>query len=625
MIAGRFKHAAATLAGGSVLLFLAAATQAQGQPGAATPPIRSEVGFGLFQQRCLGCHGNAAFERAPPPPVLREMSPERILEALTNGVMSSVGATLSETERRLVAESVAGRLLGTSESGRAENMLNRCPTNPPMADPASGPAWNGWGADLANARFQPAQAAGLDASSVRRLKLKWAFGYPGGTSAFGQPSIVSGRVFVGTDTGFVYALDAQSGCVFWSFETKAGVRNAMTIGPAHGIADAQYAVYFGDVKANVYALDAQTGAPLWTRHVEEHYTGRVTAAPAFYDGRLYVPLSSWEEFSARSLDYPCCTSVGSIAALDAATGTQLWKTYVIPERPKPTVKNSRGVQQWAPAGGSVWNTPTIDQWRRAIYFGTGDATTFPAAKTSDAVMALDMDSGKVLWFYQVHENDTFLVGCVGENRTENCPKVQGPDWDIPSSPILHALPNGSQLIILGTKPGDILALDPDRNGALVWRMNVHGTVIGNGPLPAGTLRSGVQWGGAADAQNGYFGLTGGGMAAVRLATGERVWFTPLNSTKEQVINHGAATTVIPDVAFVGGSDGKLFAISTADGSELWRFDTARPFDSVNKVAAKGGSIIAPGPTVAGGMVFVGSGYSTVAGQPGNVLLAFAPE
>src|SRR5258708_28772015 len=159
--------------------------------------------------------------------------------------------------------------------------------------------------------------------------------------------------------------------------------------------------------------------------------------------------------------------------LDASTGAQLWKPYVIWKRQKPTVKNQKGVQQWAPAGGSVWNTPTIDPWRRAIYFGTGDATTFPAAKTSDAVMALDMDTGKVLWFYQVHENDTYLVGCVGENRTENCPKVQGPDWDIPSSVILHALPDGSQTIIVGTKPGDILALDPDRGGAPLWRVGLH--------------------------------------------------------------------------------------------------------------------------------------------------------
>jgi polyvinyl alcohol dehydrogenase (cytochrome) len=613
----------ATALGGAVLpLSLLIAAHAQGQPA---PPRGTEFGFAIFQQRCLGCHGNPAFERAPPPRVLRDLPPERILEALTTGVMSTVGATLSETERRLVSESVAGRPLGTSESGRAENMPNRCATNPPLADPAAGPAWNGWGAGLNNARFQPAQGAGLDAASVRHLKFKWAFGYPGGVSAFGQPSVVSGRVFVGTDTGFVYSLDAASGCVYWSFQTIAGVRNAMTVGRAGSTASAPLAVFFGDLKANVYALDVQTGAQLWVTHVEDHYTGRVTAAPAVHDGRLYVPVSSWEEFSARSLDYPCCSSVGNVVALDARTGARIWKTYVIPERPKPAVKNSKGVQQWAPAGGSVWNTPTVDPWRRAIYFGTGDATTDPAARTSDAVMALDMDTGKVLWFYQVHENDTYLVGCVGENRTENCPKVQGPDWDIPSSPILHALPNGSQSLIIGTKPGDILALDPDRSGSLLWRMNVHGAVIGNGPVPEGRLRSGVQWGGADDGQNGYYGLTGGGMAAVRLETGERLWYTPLSSSKEQTVNNGSATTVIPGVAFVGGSDGKLFAVSTSDGSELWRFDTARPFETVNKIAAKGGAIASAGPVVAGGMVFAGSGYAVIAGQPGNVLLAFAPE
>jgi polyvinyl alcohol dehydrogenase (cytochrome) len=334
----------ATALGGAALL-LAHAIAAQAQPA---PPRGTEFGFAIFQQRCVGCHGNPAFERAPPPRVLRDLPPERILEALTTGVMSTVGATLSETERRMVSESVAGRPLGTSQSGQAVNMPNRCADNPPLADPAAGPAWNGWGAGPSNARFQAAQGAGLDAAGVRRLKLKWAFGYPGGVSAFGQPSVVSGRVFVGTDTGFIYSIDAASGCVYWSFQTIAGVRNPMTVGRAAAggnAAQGPLAVFFGDLKANVYALDAQTGSLLWVTHVEDHYTGRVTAAPAVHDGRLYVPVSSWEEFSARSLDYPCCTSVGNVIALDAQTGARIWKTYVIPERPKPAWTNSKGVRQ----------------------------------------------------------------------------------------------------------------------------------------------------------------------------------------------------------------------------------------------------------------------------------------
>lgn len=610
---------------------------AQAPPPGAAPPLNasSEQGFGLFQSRCLSCHGNPAYERAPSPDGLREMTPEHIYEVLTTGIMYPiVGKDLTELQRKLVAESVAGRLMGTAQSGDGAKMPNRCAANPAMTNPAASPGWNGWGADLNNSRFQPAKTAGLTAAQLPMLKLKWAFGYPDGTSAYGQPSMVSGRVFVGTDTGWVYSLDAKTGCVYWSFQTKAGVRNAMTVGPISGHAGTKYAVFFGDVKANAYALDAQTGKQLWTRKVEDHFTDRVTAAPALYEGRLYVPISSWEEFSARTLDYECCTSVGAVAALDASTGREIWKTYVIPNRPQKLGKNSKGVEQWGPAGGSVWNTPTVDPKRRAIYIGTGDATTHPAATTSDAVMAIGMDKGDILWSYQVHKNDSFLVGCQGANRTENCPQVQGPDWDIPASPVLHTLPGGKQEVIVGTKPGDVLALDPDAKGAPLWRMNVNGPQLaGDGPLPAGTPRSGVMWGFADDGRYGYFGLTGGGVAAIDLTTGTKAWYAPLNATAAPAgppgpgarrVSHGSASTAIPGAVLVGGSDGKLFAISTAGGKELWSFDTARPFETVNKVAAKGGTIGAPGPTVAGGMVFVGSGYAVTSGTAGNVLLAFAP-
>src|SRR5262249_10930547 len=146
-------------------------------------------------------------------------------------------------------------------------------------------------------------------------------------------------------------------------------------------------VFFGDAKANVYALDAQNGQLLWKKHVDEFFLARITAAPKFYNGRLYVPVSSSEEWQAGNLDYPCCTSRGSVVALDASNGEQLWKRYVM-EDPKPTRKNSRGVQLYAPSGGSVWNSPTIDPVRKAIYFGTGDAETEPASKNSDAILAV---------------------------------------------------------------------------------------------------------------------------------------------------------------------------------------------------------------------------------------------
>jgi len=594
---------------------------------AAPAPERNgtEFGFAVYQQHCTSCHGNPAFERAPSPAALRSMSPERIYTALTTGIMKSVGDTLTEQDRRRVAESLAGQLLGSAQSGDIGTMPNRCASNPPLHD-VEGSGWNGWGNGLANDRFQSAAAAGLTAETVPHLHLKWAFGYPGGTSAYGQPTIVAGRVFVGSDTGYVYSLDAATGCVYWSYRTQAGVRNAMTIGPIKVNGHRRYAVFLGDLKSTVYALDAQSGKAIWKTRVEENFATRVTAAPALYQGRLYVPISAWEGFQAKVLDYPCCTAVGSVSALDATTGRRIWKTYTIAERPHPTRKNSRGVQQWAPAGVPIWNTPTVDPQRHAVYVGTGDASTYPAPATSDAILALDLKTGKRLWSQQIYKDDSFIVGCAGAGSTDNCPKVVGPDWDIPMSPMLKTLSDGRTLMIFGTKPGDILAIDPSKEGATIWRTNaVSETATGDALRAKGTGNRGPLWGGAIDDQYAYFGLNAGGVVALRLSDGQRAWYTPLNSTAAKRVTHSAAATVIPGVVFVGGSDGRLWALSSHDGRSLWSFETAHSFDTVNHVASHGGSISAPGVTVANGMLFVGSGYGVVTESPGNVLLAFSVD
>jgi polyvinyl alcohol dehydrogenase (cytochrome) len=609
-----------------LLSWTLAASGAYAAEAPAAPERRgTELGFAVFQQHCVSCHGNPAFERAPSPAALRSMSPERIYTALTTGIMKSVGDALTEEDRRRVSESLAGQLLGSAEAGDASKMPNRCASNPPLRT-LDGAGWNGWGNGLENARFQSASSAGLTADSVAHLQLKWAFGFPGGTSAYGQPTVVAGRVFVGSDIGYVYSLDAASGCVYWSYRTQAGVRNAMTLGPIKTHGKTGYAVFLGDLKANAYAIDAQTGKEIWKTRVERNFATRVTAAPALYEGRLYVPISAWEGFQARVLDFPCCTAVGSVSALDANTGKRIWKTYSIAERPRPTHKNSRGVQQWAPAGVPIWNTPTIDPLHHAVYVGTGDASTYPAPATSDAILALDMRTGKILWSQQIYKDDSFIVGCGGDGYTDNCPKVVGPDWDIPMSPMLKTLADGRTLMFFGTKPGDILALDVAKRGETVWRMNaVSDTAMRDAMRAKGGANRGPIWGGALDDGFAYFGLSAGGVAAIRLTDGRRVWYTPLNSTPEKRVTHSAAATVIPGVVFVGGSDGRLWALSSGDGHSLWSFETARSFDTVNHIAAHGGSISAPGATVAGGMLFVGSGYGVVQETPGNVLLAFSVE
>ncbi|MEJ0098229.1 MAG: PQQ-binding-like beta-propeller repeat protein [Pseudomonadota bacterium] len=591
------------------------AAQAQRDLSAST-----EAGYGILQQKCLSCHGKAQYPKAPPPSVLYEYTPERIYEALTHGVMASViGNQLSDGEKVAVAETITQKRMGTAGSGEASSMANRCSSNPAL--PTQRPGWSGMGANLSNTRFQSAASAGLSAEQVPQLKLKWAFGLPNSTSAYSQPAVMFGRVYVGADTGYVYSLDAATGCVYWSFNAGHAVRTAMSIGAVKVRGSSGYALFFGDRQGNVYATDARTGKKLWAAKPEKEFTARVTAAPTYHEGRLYVPISSYEEFSASTDTWECCRSLGGVAALDANTGKTRWLRHVTPELPKPTHRNSQGVQQWGPAGGAVWNSPTVDPARHAVYFGTGDATTYPAIDTSDSVMAVDMDTGKVLWTYQVFKGDSFLIGCNPPGK-ENCPKSVGPDWDIPASPVLKTLSDGSTRIIVVTKPGDVLALDPDNKGEPVWRVNATAPVFGNRlPNPGERAPPGFLWGIAVGDDAMYFGLTRGGMGAIDLKSGQRLWLNPLES--QNGAGYGSATSAFPGVALQGSSDGRLQAVSTTDGKLLWSYETKRDFDTVNGVKAHGGSINAQGPVVADGMVLVGSGFAVVGGTPGNVLVAFS--
>jgi polyvinyl alcohol dehydrogenase (cytochrome) len=153
-------------------------------------------------------------------------------------------------------------------------MTNHCAANPPLGDPAATVSWQGWGNDPANTRFQSAKSAGLAATQVPKLALKWAFGFPGGAETYGQPTIIDGRVFIGDDNSFVYSVDAKTGCVYWSFQAEAQVRTAMVIGPVAGRGSAKYAVFFGDRKANTYAVDAHNGELLWKQNTEPRVLAR---------------------------------------------------------------------------------------------------------------------------------------------------------------------------------------------------------------------------------------------------------------------------------------------------------------------------------------------------------------
>ena len=601
-------------------------TYAQGQRGQAGQAGPPRSGFRaappIFQRNCGSCHGTEGAvvdgTRAPSIAQLQEYSPERVYEALTTGKMKAHAEQIPDVEKRQIAEFLAARPLGNDEAGDMKKMTNACAANPPIADPASGPSWNGWGAGETIARFQPATAGGLPANQVPNLRLKWAFGVPGAKEMHSQPTIVSGRVFFGSDAGHVYSLDAKTGCVYWSFRADSGTRTAPTIAPIKGQGSTRYALYFVDVLTRAYALDAQTGKLLWKTRAGAHPRAKSTGSATIYDGRMYVPMSSMETTTGAVLTYECCTFRGHVSALDANTGRKLWTTFVIQEEPKPRGKNREGVTLWGPAGGSVWNAPTVDAKRRRIYVGTGNGVSDPADQGTDSVIAMDIETGKIIWQHQEYKRDVFINNCRASGEAgDNCPATLGPDYDFGGAAmILHTLPDGRDALIAGSKGGVALALDLDKNGSVIWRTN-----IAERPPSAAGL---IVFGGASDGQTVYYGLNqpGGGIAAVKLSDGSRPW-----TAKAAAAGPGnpAATTAIPGVIFAGFSDGMLRAFSAADGQVLWQYNTAREYETVNGIVAKGGAIGQAGATVAGGMVFIGSGYGTGNTGMGNALLAFGPE
>jgi polyvinyl alcohol dehydrogenase (cytochrome) len=535
-----------------------------------------------------------------------------------------------------------------SLSARAQETptTGACPNNgaAAFADPLNKPRWNGWGVDPTQHRFQPANMAGLSPSDVGRLKLKWAFGFPGATRAVAQPTVFGGRVFVGSQNGKVYSLDAKSGCSYWEYDAGKPVRSAVAVGP-HGNG---WAAYFGDVGANVYSVDAQTGKILWSAKVDDQPVAVVTGSPTLVGTTLFVPVSSYEEATGANKMVSCCAFRGSLVALNALTGKLLWKTFTIAEPAKPGATNAVGVQQMGPSGAGIWSGPTFDAVSQRVYATTGDNYSDPPTETSDAFLAFDARSGELKWSRQITPGDAYNVAC-DSPETQNCPRAKGPDFDFGSSAVLADLANGKRILVAGQKSGVVTAIDPDRSGEIVWQKRVG----------AGGSLGGVEWGIAADQSNVYVALSdvrlsvvalgtpgaqpnifnpkvaflynnkaGGGLSALKLETGEEIWRTPnpgCGDVPGCTPAQSAAVTAIPGLVFSGGLDGHLRAYFADNGKIAWDMDTKGDYQTVNGVAAKGGSIDGGGVAVVDGTVYVGSGSGIFGGAPGNVLLAYSVD
>lgn len=507
--------------------------------------------------------------------------------------------------------------------GAMAEEAGHCSSPKPMTEVEASPRWTSWGVDYANSRLQSAAMAGLTAADVPKLKLKWAFGFPDTSHAWSQPTVAGGRVFVGSQGGRVFALDAKTGCVIWTFKTDGATRTAITIGPGQG--EHRYLAHFTSIPGWLYGVDAETGAQVWRVKMEEHVSSRLTGSPVLHKGRLYVGAASFEEGMSAGGKYECCTFRGSLRAFDALTGALIWKSEMLTQ-PTHVIKEDAGKRVVGPAGGSIWSAPVIDEKRRLIYVTTGNGFSGPPEPLTDAVVALDLDSGKVRWSRQFGA-DIYVPGCGKPGNTNfACPQENGPDADFGSAPILAQLPSGRDVVVAAQKSGAVWAVDPDRRGAVVWHYQAA-------PKAAGDFGA-IVWGQARDTHNIYVPVSNiedpphaGGLHAIALATGKPAWVAQPAAPAclpgpGCTAAQASAPSVISGVVFAGSADGVLRAYSTSDGKVIWSADTNGAFDTVNGVAAHGGSMIGPGPAIAGGVLYVNSGYGSHRGRGGNVLLAF---
>ena len=593
----------------------------------ACGPSPAQEGAKLFAKGCAHCHSAAGTERTPGVSALAQLSPRAIVASLVDGVMRVEGSKLTGEQRIRLAEYLTKRRY-TAEAPLPASASCGGPAWTGL-DPAA-VSWTGFAGNPAGTAFQPLERAGLDAADVPTLELRWAFAFPGGTNMRTSPAVAGDVALVAGPFGEVAALDLATGCVRWSYEADAPVRGAILVGAG---AQGRATAWFVDSRTGAYAVDLESGSLLWQRRVGWHAAAYGTGSPALHDGRLFVPVSSLEVALAGDPRYECCTSSGAVAALDAATGEVLWYHRVIPGYPDETGTNAKGTTTWGPSGAAVWSSPTIDPARGLLYAGTGENLTHPVTETSDAILALKLETGEPVWSFQATPDDAFNMACAQITNRDNCPDPPGPDLDFGMAPMLVTRADGKEILVAGQKSGVVWTLDPDDHGAVLWSTRVG----------KGSALGGIHWGMAADGRQAYAPNAdrhavivdvnperelSPGLYALDLMTGEVVWSAypsedACHGKRHCFAANSAAVTAIDGVVFAGGLDGVIRAHSTVDGRVIWEFDTTGPVETVGGVPGRGGAIDGPGPVIAGGMLFVNSGYGMFGQMPGNLLLAFA--
>jgi polyvinyl alcohol dehydrogenase (cytochrome) len=440
-------------------------------------------GLAVYQQWCASCHDSGQQSGAPSLAAIRQLNRATVKYALELGYMKIQAKDVPKEELAQLID-----WLPTSE-GNNDGWISaaRCPvkTREVRLDGAPRISTTFGVTNKAN-RAQTAEETGLTREQMKDLDVAWVVAFPQTPTMRSQPVIVGDTIFIAaTDSGRLYALDTNSGCVKWHYVSEMTLRSSLSFAEATEKSPA--AIIMGDAAGFVHAVDAKTGRKLWVSNARLNEYNRITGAPVVHDGKVITPVSAIEVNYAGQDDYECCKGQGAVIAFDLATGEKLW-TGTTMDPAQPTRLGRTGTQQWGPSGAIIWSTPVIDAERNVAYAGTGENVSWPATDTSDAIIAYDLDTGAKKWVFQATKADIWNYAC--GRRGANCDwpgEYHSPDHDFGATAMLIERKDGTELVVAGQKSGVVWALDPD-NGSLVWSNKVG----------RGSANGGAHWGLAFD-------------------------------------------------------------------------------------------------------------------------------
>ncbi|MBI1340094.1 PQQ-binding-like beta-propeller repeat protein [bacterium] len=617
----------AAVAMAAVVMSLAASAQTPETP-------QKHPGRTVYEQKCAACHNVPEITRAPAIGALQGLAADTIRFVLTEGIMKTQGATLTPAE---FTDVVAYLAAPPAAEGWAEAMM--CPPSERGVRLSARRHFTSYGVDAASSRRLRARDAGLRTRDFATLDVDWAIGFPQTTNLRSSPVIVGRTMFyTSPTTRKLLAIDTRSGCAKWVYDHDTGLRTSITLAPLGR--GGPLALFTVDARGRLLALDPANGDVHYLVDARHDPGVLVTGAPVVSGDRVIVPISAGDAGSAADDKFECCKAHGAVAALDARTGARLW-TWHATEDAKPLGRNNRaGTPMWGPSGVPVWSTPTVDEKRGVVYVTTGENNSLPATETSDAVIALDLATGKPKWIFQALARDVWTIACGGRTPGANCPDPEDSvrlDYDFGAGVLIAKTRAGKEILLAGQKSGDVFALDPDNGGKVIWRRT----------LGSGSALGGVHWGLASDGTRVFVGLndpvfTGSerlerkpepGLFALDITTGETVWSwiaEPACADGRQARFPGcaarygvsAAPLVVDGAVVAALADGRVYAFDARSGAEVWSHDTLRDYNSRNTISAKGGSIDSHSIFAGDGALFIGSGYGQFGQPAGNALLAF---